>query len=307
MRTAPRFASHLALGALAIAALASTARAAGGIGDAYITSDASDIVRAYNGATGAFLGNHVSSVNATGQLGIHFGTNGRFLVGSFGGGVDEFDSASGAFIKTYNLGGGTQWAGLYAPNGNVYIGSWTTNDVREYDSTTGAYISVLCAVQFPADMRIGPNGSLYICSFTGEYVLEVNATTGATINQWFTPSGSQPNDIAFLPGGEILVTSMRTNVVYRYSPGLALLGSFAGAGWDRPHGIDIGPTDGRIYVVDGVTTQVHVFDPVSFVELNPAWRSPDPEDKIVDIEFRPDTQTTPVTPSSWSGVKAAYR
>lgn len=307
MRTARRLATHLALASLGLAALAAAAGAAGSIGDVYITSDASDIVRAYDGTTGAYLGDHATSVGGSGQLGIHFGSNGRFLVGSFGGGVDEYDTASGAFIKTYSPGGGWQWTGIYAPNGNVYIGSMGTNDVREYDSTTGAFVQVLCPVVGPADMRIGPNGNLYICAFIGGYVVEVNASNGAILNQWSMPANSQPNDIAFLPNGEILVTSMGTNVVYRYSPGLTLLGSFAGTGWDRPHGIEIGPLDGRIYVVDGVTTQVHVFDPTTFAELNAAWRNPDPEDKIVDLAFRPDTEPTAVKRESWSGVKRTYR
>ncbi|MDZ4806244.1 MAG: hypothetical protein SGI90_15400 [Candidatus Eisenbacteria bacterium] len=301
--------------ALAVAVLIArkppVAQAAGGIGDAYITSDASDIVRAYAGATGAFLGNHCASVNAIGQLGIHFGTsNGRFLVGAFGGGVDEFNAASGAYMKTYSPGGGVQWAGLYVPSGNVYIGSWNTNDVREYDATTGAFIRVVCpALGFggglPSDMRIGPNGNLYICLYGDASVIEVDVITGAPINQWPVPG--RPNDIAFIPG-EILVTSMGLNNCQRFdSSSLAPLGAFVGTGWDRPHGIDIGPSDGLIYIVDGVTTQVHVFDPVTFLELNANWRAPDPEDKIVDIEFRRFDQPTPVKPVTWSKVKTLFQ
>jgi len=286
-----------------------SAHAAGGIGDLYITSDASDVVRAYAGGTGSFLGNHVASVNGSGQMAIHFSTTvDRFLVGHLGGDVDEF-TGSGVFIKTYNPGGGWQWAGIYAPNGNVYIGDMATNDIREYDSTTGAFVQVLCPVVGPADMRIGPNGNLYICSYLGGFVREVNANTGAPINQWFLPLGpnSRTNDIAFLPNGEILVTSMGDNMMHRYSPALVLLGSYSGTLWQRPHGIDISPVDGNIYVVDGVTTQVHVFDPVTFAELNPAWRSPDPDDKIVDLAFRPDFHTTAVHPATWTTMKGLYR
>lgn len=86
----------------------------------------------------------------------------RLLVGHFSGGVDEFDGATSAYIKTYNPAGGTQWSGIFAPNGNVYIGSWSTNDVREYDSATGALVGPLTPVYGPSDMRTGPNGNLYI-------------------------------------------------------------------------------------------------------------------------------------------------
>jgi len=116
----------------------------------------------------------------------------------------------------------------------------------------------------------------------------------------------RPQDIAFLPSGEILVASWGPNVVFRFSPALAPLGTFSGTLWTRPHGIDISPHNGHIYVVDGVTTQVHEFDPVTFVELNAAWRAPDPEDKIVDIEFRPSS-TVAVQPTTWTTIKTQYR
>lgn len=289
---------------LALLSAPRPAPAAGGIGDLYISSDASNKVRAYSGLSGSYLGDHCSAVLGSGQLGIHFGRlNGRLLVGSFGGGVDEYNAVTGAYIKTYNPGGGTQWTGIYAPNGNVYIGDMNANEIREYDVNTGLFVQVLCSVNTPADMRIGPNGNLYICSFWGGFVQEVNANNGAFINQWFLPFGSQPNDVAFLPGGDILVSAMGTNLVYRYNPGFSIVGILAGTGWDRPHGIDIGPVDGNIYVVDGVTTQVHVFDPATNLEINPGFRSPDPEDKIVDLEFRRDDRITPTTPTTWTRLK----
>lgn len=278
------------------------AQASGGVGDLYVTSDGSNQVRAYDGLTGALIGTHSVGVLGTGELGIHFGlTNGRYLVGAFGGGVDEY-AVSGAYIKTYAPGGGWQWAGLYGPNGNVYIGSFTTGDIREYDVNTGAFVSVLYPVADPADMAIGPNGHLYICHFQLGAVSEITFA-GALVNQWFLPGGSQANDIAFLPGGNMAVTAMGTNVMYRYSPALVLNGIYVGTGWLRPHGVDINPADGLLYVADGVTTQVHVFDPVTMVELNAAFLAPNPGDKIVDVEFRRDNRIVNVAPSTWSRIK----
>jgi DNA-binding beta-propeller fold protein YncE len=284
------------------------AAAAGGVGDIYVTSDASDLVRAYDGNTGTFLGVHATGVLGNGQLGLHFGdTNGRFLVGSWGGGVDEYDTATGAYIKTYNPGGPWQWAGLYAPNGNVLITSTATNEVVEYDAVTGALIGTFFPIYFPSDMRIGPNGNLYVCSFGGGFVEEHDITTGALLSSFSLPAGAQANDLAFLPNGDILVTAMRDNVVYRFSSGYAPLGSFAGTGWGNPHGIDIHPSTGEIYVVDGISTQVHVFDPVTFFEINAAYASPNPGDKIVDLEFLRVEQPVPVQPSTWSHIKALGR
>jgi DNA-binding beta-propeller fold protein YncE len=281
-----------------------TAAASGGIGDLYVSSDASDLVRAYGGNTGTFLGIHASGVLANGHLGLHFGdTNNRLLVGSWSGGVDEFDATTGAYIKTYNTGGGWQWAGLYAPNGTVLITSTMTNEVLMFDPNTGAPLGQFCPIYFPSDMRIGPNGNLFVCSFGGGFVEEHDINTGNLLNTIPLPVQAQANDVTWLPNGDMLVTAMRTNLVYRFDSLYVLQGSFTGTGWGNPHGIDIHPTNGRIYVVDGITTQVHVFDPVTFAELDAAHLAPNPGDKIVDLEFRRYSQPVNVQPSTWSRIK----
>jgi len=290
-------------------AVLSAPHALAAIGDLHITSDASDQVRQYNPITGTYQTVFTTTSGASGELGIHYGTNNnRVLVGHWSGGVEEFDATTGAYIKTYNAGGGTQWAGLYGPTGGVYIGDWSTNDVREFDATTGAFIRVVCSVTTPSDMRLAPGNQLFIGSYTGTYVMQVQAVTGAFMGLWGTPPGSRPNDIALMPSGEILVTCMGTNAVHRYSnPGFVLLGSFGSPGWVNPHGIEISPHDGRIYVVEGAAGQVHVFDPVTFAELNAAWLTPPPGDKIVDLEFRPAGDPTPAATPSWGQVKRIYR
>ena len=281
--------------------------ASAAVGDLYVTSDASDVVREYSPG-GAFQLNFTSSVNGAGQLAIHYGiSNNRVLVGHFGGGVDEFDATTGAFIKTYNPGGGVQWAGLYGPTGNVLIGSWTTNDVRVYDANTGAFLSVLCPMPGPSDMRIGPNGNLFICSYTDSMVREVNATSGAFVNQFSQPFGARTNDIAFNSNGDVLVTAMGTNVVHVYDSAYNPIGAFAGTGWMRPHGIELHPVTGNVLAVDGVTGQVHEFHPTTYVELNPAYLVPTPGDKIVDLAFRPPSGETPSRSESWGRIKRLYR
>jgi hypothetical protein len=310
MRLRLRSTIILALTAALFAGVGASSRpahAAGGIGDLFVTSDASNLVRAYGGATGTYLGVFTASTLGVGQLAIHFGaTNNRVLVGHFGGGVDEYDAGSGAYIKTFAPGGGFQWAGLYAPSGNVLIGSMNTNDIRVYDPATAAYLYTLCSFPGPADMEIGPNGNLYVCSYTDSMVAEIDPVTGTTYSSWQQSNGDRTNDVAFLPGGNILVTVMGGNVCYVYSPAYALLNTFAGTGWARPHGVAISPYTGRILIVDGVTTQVHEFDPITFVETNPAYLTPNPGDKIVDLAFRPDQATT-VQRSSWGRIKALWR
>lgn len=295
--------------------LCTPAFAVGGIGDLYVTSDASNVVRAYVGTSGAYLGPHTASVApASGQLAIHFGTNnGRFLVGHFGGGVNEFDATTGAFIKTYNSGGGWMWSALYRPSGTVLATLSSLDQIAEYDAVTGALIGTFATFPpgtMPSDMRYGPNGNLYVCAYGGHCVYELHPITGNVVTQWNMPTNADRcNDVAFLPNGEILVTVMGSNVCYRFdsTPVHTLLGTFAGTGWDRPHGIDISPFNGHIFIVDGVTAQVHEFDPVTFAELNPAFLGSATLDKIVDLEFRPEALPTEAKPTTWGRIKTLYR
>ena len=87
--------------ALIALAACSTAPAYAAPGDMYVTSDASNTTRQYNGTTGAFQTVFKTAFAASGNLGIHFGaTNNRVLIGHWGGGVEEFNATTGAYIKT---------------------------------------------------------------------------------------------------------------------------------------------------------------------------------------------------------------
>jgi WD40 repeat protein len=293
--------------ALVLGALLGTspAFASGGVGDMYVTSDASNLVRAYDEVTGTYLGIHSSSVLGIGQLGIHFGaTNNRFLVGSFGGGVDEFDAATGAYIKTYNPGGTWQWTGIYHPiTGEVIIGQESTNDIRRYDPNTGAFLGMWFPFYSPADMKVGPNGNLFVCSYNGGFVQEHDINTGALVATLMLPAGARANDIDWLPNGNPLVTAMGYNVVFHFDNAYNIVGQFFSPGWGNPHGIEIHPSTGNIMVIDGILGQCHIFDPVTFNLLNATFLSPAPGDKVVDLDFRPDGGPVPVQPSTWSRIK----
>ena len=279
----------------------------GGVGDMFVTGDVSNTVRTYGWATGNFIGYFGTITNS--PLAIDFGTgNGRVLVGGFAGGVMEFDVATGAYIKTY---GGPLWAwsAVYSPSGTVIVAESATDQLLEYNATTGALIGLFAPIPgAPSDMRYGPNGNLYVCTYTGTMVYELHPITAAVISAWSLPFGTRPNDVEF-SNGEILVTAMGGNKVYRYdsTPVHNFLGAFGYPGWGNTHGIEVSPHNGHIYVVDGVMAQVFEFDPVTFACLNPNVLSPAPGDKIVDIAFRPDAGPTPAQGTTWGRIKNLYK
>jgi len=254
-------------------------------GDLYVTEEASGEVHRHNGTTGAWLEVFATVGTPCALMAIHSGLSaGDVLVGSITGGVRELNRDSGELIRTYNPLGGWQWAGVYAPNGDVLIGDMSTNDVRRYRRSDGAFLGVFGSVPGPADMVFGPNGNLFVCSFGAGGVYELNGNTG-TLVAVRVPEVAQANDIVFLSDGRRIVTSMGlSNRAHVFDAAWLPVTTFRGIGWGRPHGIDVSPYDGHIYVVDGVTSCVHVFHSTTYAELNAAFVTVD--SKPVDLEFR---------------------
>jgi len=272
--------------AVSLGLLAPLARAT--VGNLYVTEEGPGNVLEFNGVTGAPVGFFTASPLSGNLMAIHTGgAVGDVLVGSAFGGVRRLDRNTGAVVQTYNSGGGWQWAGLWRPStGTVLIGDMSTDDIREYDANTGAYLGTFATgVNKPADMLFGPNGNLFVCSFdTGAGVYEIDGVTGAVLNQWGLGMGFT-NDIVFMPDGRRIVTAMGDNMAHVFDSSWNPITTFAGTGWGRIHGITISPHDGLIYAVDGLTTNVHSFDPITYAEINVNFSSTNT--KPVDLEFRP--------------------
>jgi len=258
------------------------------VGNLYVTQEAGPgHVLEFHGVTGAPVALFGPALPGN-IMAIHTGgAVGDVLVGAAFGGVQRLDRNTGAVVQTYNAGGGWQWAGIWRPGtGTVLIGDHATNDIREYDPDTGAFLGVFATgVNSPADMMFGPSGNLFVCSYApGAGVYEIDGASGSVLNQWGLGLGFT-NDIAFMPDGRRIVTAMGDNMAHVFDSSWNPITSFAGTGWGRIHGITVGPHDGLIYAIDGLTTNVHSFDPVTYAEINSNFSSTNT--KPVDLEFRP--------------------
>jgi hypothetical protein len=261
----------------------------------FVTEEGPGFAYAYHGNTGVPNG-VLTVVPSANVMAIHTGNPTQHtLIGAAMGGVREVHRTTGALIKVINPTGGWQWAGLYAPSGEILVGDMGTNDVRRYHAQTGALLGVFGAVPGPADMVFGPNGNLFVCSFTVGGVFELHGTTGAFVAH-HAQSVAIANDIVFLPDGRRIVTSMGDSLAHVFDSAWLPLATFGGTGWLRPHGIDRSPHDAHIYVVDGVTAAVHRFDPTTYAETHQAFVQLD--SKPVDVEFR--------TPQQLCGVAVTF-
>ncbi len=112
---------------------------------------------------------------------------------------------------------------MFGPDGNLYVASYATSSVLEYNGTTGAFIQSF--VPSNAGGLVNPegmvfhDGDLYVASQGTNQILEYNATTGAPMGAFVTAGAgglSSPNGLAFGPEGNRYVASQGSGSILSY-------------------------------------------------------------------------------------------
>ena len=143
--------------------------------------------------------------------------------------------------------------GTYTPS-KLYVTSFQSNQLFQFDGSTGQLLGFANAVAGPVDIVVGPDGLLYVSQFGANKIDRYDAVTGALIDTFvYRGSGgvSGPSRMAFGTDGNLYVTSYITSEVVKYSGsdgrflGTAVL-SGAG-GLSEPDGLAIA-ADGTLYV-----------------------------------------------------------
>ena len=151
-------------------------------------------------------------------------------------------------------------------SGNLFVNSFLTNSVLEYDGTQGTFLQTFAsgtAMGAPVGLAVGPNGDLFVAARTTNDVLRYDGNTGAFLGTFVSPGSgglNAPDSLAFGPDGDLYVTSTGFNggsgnypSVLRYDGTTgAFLGGFVApgsGGLSFPHGLTFGP-DGNLYVTD---------------------------------------------------------
>ncbi|MCK6445264.1 MAG: NHL repeat-containing protein [Planctomycetes bacterium] len=215
-------------------------------GALYVASELTDSIERFDAASGAHLGAFVFDDLATPQdetggldepSAIVFGPDDHAFVASFAlDAIFEYDGRTGAFVRvlvTPNLGqlNGPDAGMTIGPDGNLYVPSFWTNQVKRYSLVDGSYLGNFplaagSGLSRPRTVAFGPNGWIYVTSEGNDRVLVFDVTTGAfvkalVIDDPLTPANETggldaPTGLTFGPDGKLYVASGNTDSVLRY-------------------------------------------------------------------------------------------
>jgi outer membrane protein assembly factor BamB len=187
-------------------------------GNLYVSSSATNQVLCYDGTSGAFIRVAAQDFFLGAPDGISFAADGTMLVSKFpalDSRVMRFNPQTGAFIENVvdepGLSGALEHR-LSADGSRIFVSSFNSNQVREYDVATGAFIRNFIAgapLAGPVGQLVMPDGSLLVSSWNNDSIFRYDAVTGALLGT-FAQGGAlnNPNNMAILnipePAGMIV-------------------------------------------------------------------------------------------------------
>lgn len=135
----------------------------------------------------------------------------------------HYSGATGQYLGTFLQGSQANGSATlrYGPDGSLYVGTETGQQIRRYNPNSGALISTVVPnnVNSSARFAFGADGNLYFSrpgpGFTGS-IERVNAITGAPAGTFVPASGElfSPSEMTFGPDGHLYVAN--GNNVRRY-------------------------------------------------------------------------------------------
>ncbi|MCH9030953.1 MAG: hypothetical protein IIB00_01650 [candidate division Zixibacteria bacterium] len=178
----------------------------GADGHLYVADFQLGSVQKFDGSTGADLGVFAPAVGGlVGPMGLVFGPGGNLYVNGLNNNVNEYDGSTGTLVGTFISAGDGGLSGprgmVFLASGNLVVASYNTNQLLEYDGSTGAFVKVFSDEQDldqPWGVKIGPNGNIFVAR-----------------------GGSVPRVLEYVPEGRYHRYYIRNNIDMESPTGLA--------------------------------------------------------------------------------------
>lgn len=158
-------------------------------------------------------------------------------------------------------------AAVFGPDGNLYVASFSGDNVYQYDGATGAFLSEFVSPRDgglngpDAGMTFGPDGHLYVPSFNSSQILRYNGETGAFIDVFVGANNGglqNPRMLLFRGDGSLWVSSWGSNSILRFANDGTFIDRIIRS--TRPTGFAFGPHDRNVYVTSDLLNNVRVYD-----------------------------------------------
>jgi len=166
----------------------------------FVSSRNTSSVKYYDGTTGAYLGDFVSS-------------------------------GSGGLSATQEV--------VFGPDGHLYVSGRENTAVKKYNGVTGDYISDFTSglvLVGPTKISFGPDSNLYVSQWgapgaeTPKKIVRFNATTGVFVDEFTSITISSAGGHAWDADGNLFVASFGSKNVQKFDANGVFLGIFAEAG-----------------------------------------------------------------------------
>ncbi len=247
-----------------------------GIYDLFVASQNTNSVKRYNGITGAFMGDFVSSgsggLNAPQE--VAWGPDGHlYVTGFYTPYLMRYDSANGNYLGQFSSGYALDNPGkmTFGPDGKIYVSQWgaTKNKVVRFNATTGAFIDEFTNIAFGPSNAMAhawdAQGRLYVVGFASKDVKRFDVN-GNFIDV-FIPTGSGaaqlqgPVELKFDNNNNLFIVDWQASNVKKYNATTgAFISVFISGGLNSCEGIT---TDnaGNFYITNYYGNAVHKYDP----------------------------------------------